>query len=153
MNFASLNWLGLALAVVANMVIGFVWYARSSPTGKAWMKALNMPADTQPAPGVLLRGLGLMVVGAFLLMFVFAYTNMVYEDAFRNAATGGDAAYELTVTDGLVGGLFTWLGFFVPVQLSGVAWEGRPWSLFFVNAGYYLVTLLVAGVLITSVGT
>lgn len=152
-NFGGLNWLGLALAVVANMLIGFLWYASFTPTGKAWMKAVGMAADTQPPPGVMAKGLVLSAIGAFLLMFVFAHTNMVYEDAFRNVATGGSAGYELTVMDGLVGAFFTWLGFFVPVQLSGVAWEGRPWSLFFVNAGYYLVTLMLAGILITSVGT
>lgn len=152
MNFGDLNWLGLSLAVVANMVVGFVWYLPSVPTGKAWMKALGMNADTKPTPAQLGRGLVLMVIGAFLLMFVFAHTNMVYEDAYRNAGTGGTPGYELTLLDGLVGGFFTWLGFFVPVQLTGVAWEGRPWSLFLVNAGYYLVTLLLAGALIATVG-
>ena len=153
MDFDGLNWIGLALAVVANMAIGFLWYLPNAPTGKAWMKAMGMSADTKPAPGTLAKGLVLSALGAFLLMFVFAHNSMVYEDAFRNAGTGGDAAYDLTVADGLFAGLFTWLGFFVPVQLSAVAWEGKPWSVFLVNAGYYLVTLLVAGVLITSVGT
>ena len=151
-NFGDLNWLGLFLAVVANLVIGFVWYLPSMPTGKAWMAALGMSADTKPTQAQMMRGLVLMLIGAFLLMFVFAHTNMVYEDAFRNTATGGTAGYELTAMDGLVGAFFVWLGFFVPVQLNAVAWEGKPWSLFFVNAGYYLVTLLVAGALITTVG-
>src|SRR5688572_10391564 len=128
MNFGDLNWLGLGLAVLANMIIGFAWYHRSAPTGKAWMKALGMRADVEPTPAQLGRGLLLMVIGAFLLMFVFAHTNMVYEDAYRNAATGGTPGYELTAMDGLMGAVFTWLGFFVPVQLSAVAWEGRPWS-------------------------
>jgi hypothetical protein len=151
-DLSKLNWLGLGLAVLANMVIGFLWYARFTPTGKIWMKAHGMRPDVQPTGGVMARGLILMVIGAFLLMFVFAHTNMVYQDAFRNTATGGTAGYKLTMMDGIVGGLFTWLGFFVPVQLTSVAWEGKPWSLFFVNVGYYLVTLVVAGILIATVG-
>ncbi|HUR68783.1 MAG TPA: DUF1761 domain-containing protein [Candidatus Thermoplasmatota archaeon] len=151
-DLSSMNWLGLALAVLANMVIGFLWYARFTPTGKIWMRDLGVPADAQPTGAQMARGLILMVIGAFFMMFVFAHTNAVYQDAFRNTATGGTAGYKLTWLDGLMGGFFTWLGFFVPVQLSGVAWEGRPWSLYFVNVGYYLVTLLVAGVLITTVG-
>jgi hypothetical protein len=151
-SFADLNWLGLGLAVLANMLIGFVWYLPSLPTGRIWARDMGMRTDMQPTPGILARGLALGLVSAFLLMFVFAHTNMAYEDAFRNEATGGTAGYELTVADGLTAALFTWLGFFVPVQLTSVAWEGRPWSLFAVNAGYWLVTLLAAGVLLTTVG-
>ncbi|MCA1810640.1 MAG: DUF1761 domain-containing protein [Halobacteriales archaeon] len=45
------------------------------------------------------------------------------------------------------------MGFFVPQHWSGVAWEGKPWSLFFVQAGYTLATMLVAGILLVTVGT
>jgi hypothetical protein len=94
----------------------------------------------------------LMVLGSFLMMFVFAHTNMVYEDAFRNEASDGDAGYDLTVADALIGAVFTWLGFIVPVSLNQVAFENKRWSTFAVNTGYYLVALLVAGLLLATVG-
>src|SRR5690242_19114017 len=121
-SFSGLNWLGLALAVVANIVIGFVWYAKCMPTGRIWMKAMNVPADMKPTGGQMAKGLILMVIGSFLIMFVFAHNYWVYQDAYRNVATGGMAGYKLTLMDGLMGGFFTWLGFFVPQQLSGVSW-------------------------------
>ena len=43
----------------------------------------------------------------------------------------------------LQAGVFTWLGFFLPTLLHGVAWEKRSWKLFCFNAGYYLTLLLV----------
>jgi hypothetical protein len=36
-------------------------------------------------------------------------------------------------------------GFYVPVLLSGVAWENKSWKLFGINAGYYFTALLAGG--------
>ena len=57
----------------------------------------------------------------------------------------------LAMTLALLGqeALFTWLGFIVPPLLNGIVWEGRRWSMFGINGGYYLVSLLVAALLIT----
>lgn len=150
-SFSGLNWLGLLLAVLANMVIGFAWYAKAMPTGKVWMREMKVPMDAKPTGGQMAKGLILMAVGAFLLMFVFAHNFWVYQDAFQNTASGGSRGYRLGLMDGLMGGLFTWLGFFVPQHLSGVAWEGKSWALFFVNTGYSLVTMVVAGILLVTV--
>jgi hypothetical protein len=94
----------------------------------------------------------LMVIGSFLMMFVFAHTNMVYEDSYRNVDSGGTEGYDLTMMDTLTGAFFTWLGFIVPLNFNAIAFENKAWSMFFVNAGYYLVALLVAGVLLATVG-
>jgi hypothetical protein len=149
-NFGGLDWLAIGLSVLAMMVLGFVWYAKWSPTGKVWMRNMGMdPARMPPPPaGKMAMSMGLMVLGSFLMMFVFAHTNMVYEDAFRNEATGGQAGFDLRMMDTLTGAVFTWLGFIVPLNLNAVAFENKRWSMFFVNAGYYLVALLIAGVLL-----
>ena len=39
--------------------------------------------------------------------------------------------------------VFTWLGFFLPVDLGTVAWEKKSWKLFGINTGYHFVSLLV----------
>ena len=48
----------------------------------------------------------------------------------------------------LVGALIPWLGFAVPMLLSGVAWEQRSWKLFGINAGYQLAALLTAAMIL-----
>lgn len=151
-SFSGLNWLGLVLAVVFNMVLGFIWYAPKTPTGRIWMRAMKMDPNMKPNMGQMMKGLLLMVIGSFLLMFVFAHNFWVYQDAYQNTASGGMAGYRLRLMDGVMGGLFTWLGFFVPQHWSGVAWENKPWSLFFVQAGYTLITMVVAGILLVTVG-
>lgn len=152
-NFGDLNWLAIGLSFLAMMVLGFVWYASWSPTGKIWMRHMRMDpaAPPTPPPAKMAVSMALMALGAFLMMFVFAHTNMVYEDAFRNTATGGTAGFQLRISDTLTGAFFTWLGFIVPVHLNAVAFENKPWSVYFVNVGYYLVGLLVAGTLLAVV--
>lgn len=154
MDFSNFNWLGFGLSLLFFIVLGFAWYAPWSPTGKVWMRHQGLDPASPPKPrgGEMAKAMVLMLLGSLLMMFVFAHTNAVYLDAFRNTATGGEAGYRLSVLDGVVGGFFTWLGFIVPVQLNNVAFERKPWSLFWVNAGYYGVALVVAGILIATVG-
>jgi hypothetical protein len=153
-DFSLFNWLGFALAIVANIILGFIWYAPWFPTGKVWLRHQGLDPSNMPKMkgAAMAMSMVLMLVGAVLMMFVFAHTNGVYLDAFRNTATGGRAGYHLSVMDGVMGGFFTWLGFIVPLNLNAVAFERKPWGLFFVNAGYYLVTLVLAGILIATVG-
>lgn len=153
MSFDNFPWLAFVLAILFNIILGFVWYAKSTPTGRLWMRHQGMDPDDLPKmPGsAMAMSMGLMLVGVVLMMFVFVHTNTVYEDAFGNPATGGKLGYELTVADGLTGAFFTWLGFIVPMNLNAVAFERKPWSLFWVNAGYYLVALLMAGLLVALV--
>jgi hypothetical protein len=44
--------------------------------------------------------------------------------------------------------VFTWLGFYVPTDLSTVAWERKSWKLFWINTGYHFTMLLVASVIL-----
>ena len=152
-DFGDLNCLAIGLSFLAMLVLGFVWYAPWFPTGKIWLRHMGLdPSNMPKAPaGQMAVSLVLMALGSFFMMFVFAHTNMVYEDAFRNTATGGTAGFELRLGDTLTGAFFTWLGFIVPLNLNAVAFENKPWSLFFVNAGFYLVGLLVAATLLVSV--
>lgn len=148
----NVPWLSFGLAILANLVIGFVWYAQWSPTGKIWIRETKMDTTRAIPGGEMARSMIIMIVGAVLMMFVFLHTNAVYQDAFSNTATGGTAGYKLTITDGLMGGFFTWLGFIVPLNLNRVAFERSSWSLYFVNSGYYLVALLVAGAIAGTIG-
>lgn len=150
MNFGDLNWLAIGLSLLVLIVLGFVWYAPWAPTGKVWARGMGMDPGNMPKPpgGKMAVSLVLMVLGSFLMVFVFAHTFMVYEDAYRNESTGGQEDYDLSLMDGLMGAFFTWLGFIVPINLNTVAFENRSWGFFTVNVGYYLVGLAIAGILL-----
>lgn len=151
-SFAGFPWLAFALAIVANVVIGFLWYATWSPTGKVWMREVKMDPNHRPSSAEMGKAMGLMILGALLLMFVFTHTMWAYEDAMTNPLAKGDPTYNVGVADGVMAGVMTTLGFVVPLHLNRVAFEKGTWSLFFVNTGYFLVSLIVAGILIATVG-
>jgi hypothetical protein len=50
---------------------------------------------------------------------------------------------------GLSAGFWNWLGFVAPVTLGKVLWEGKPWKLWFLDSGNYLLTLLGMGVILS----
>lgn len=143
-DLGTLPWLGVAIAVVVNFALGFAWYHRKTPTGRAWMRGLKMDPDNMPAPppGLLAKALVIQVVGAVLIMASLAYTFKAMAAAYGTSMMG------VAALDGAIGGFFVWLGFFLPVQLGSLAWEGKPGSFVAVNAGYWLVSLAAAGAII-----
>lgn len=142
-QLSDLNWIAILAAMASNIVLGFLWYSPKLPTGKIWMRAMKIPADLKPTPKQMVLSLVLMLIGTFLLMFVLQHVFLAFRDSYQlDGRTTG-----LSIMDGVMGAVFTWVGFFVPLHLTSVAWEGKPWSLFFVNATYYLVTLLIAGII------
>lgn len=144
-EFSDINWLALVIAIVVNIALGFLWYSAKTPTGRIWMRESNIDPSRPPNPKQMVVAMVLMVIGAFFMLFVFQHTFVAYRDAYALDTEGN--SYKLTIVDGIVGALLTWLAFFVPVLWGAVIWEGKRWSLFFVNAGFYLVTLLFAGIL------
>lgn len=144
-EFSDINWIALGIAIVINIVLGFLWYAPKLPTGKIWMRETKMDPNHKPTAKQMTVAMILMIVGSFFMLFVFQHTFIAYQDAADLDEEG--TGHKLTIVEGVMGAFFTWLGFFVPVLWSGIAWEGKSWSLFFVQSGYYLVTLLIAGVI------
>jgi len=49
---------------------------------------------------------------------------------------------------GMLGAFYYWLGFAVPLTAGSYLWEGKSIKLWVLNAGYYLVSLLVMGAIL-----
>jgi hypothetical protein len=109
------NWLGIVLAAVASMVVGYIWYGPLF--GKAWMKltGLKEMGDKSQMP----KNYTIMFIGSL----VTAYVLTVFGASFTTA-------------------FWAWLGFQATLLLSSVLFEGKSWSLYYLNAGYQLVSLL-----------
>ena len=136
-----LNWFAIAAAMAAAVVIGFLWYGPL--LGKAWMTEIGIPADHKPDPKIMRRGMILMVIGAFLTVTVLAHSIEVWRPSSWNLSPDQPHA-----TYGFFGAFFPWLGFYVPLLFNSVAWENRSWKLFGINAGYHLVALLAAAMIL-----
>jgi hypothetical protein len=133
-----INMTAVLLAVVANFILGWVWFGPLF--GKAWGKEMKMDMNQKPPSSVMIRGMVMMVIGSFLMAYVFAHDIYVWKQFMP-----GDTP---PMTHAWMGAFFTWLGFFVPQHLSKVAWEGNSWKLFFINATYSLVSLFVVALIL-----
>ncbi len=132
-----INMTALMVAVVANFILGFVWY--TPLFGKVWGKEMGYDPNFKPPGSELAKGMVFMVVGNFLMAWVFAHNIAVW-----NPLTWGlPPSAESASTNAIMAAVFTWLGFYFPGDLGSTAWERKSWTLFFINTGYHLVSLLL----------
>lgn len=134
----NVNWLAVLAAALVNMALGFLWYGPIF--GKAWMKLSGLTdAKLNEMKN---KGMSstyvLSMLGALVMAFVMAQ--------FVNISGAS------TVTEGALLGFWAWLGLVAPVQLTQVLYEGKSWNLYFINTGYYLVSLKLMGAVLASWG-
>ncbi|PIR84026.1 DUF1761 domain-containing protein [Candidatus Kaiserbacteria bacterium CG10_big_fil_rev_8_21_14_0_10_51_14] len=133
-----INYLAVIVSTIVMMGLGALWYGPFF--GKQWQKLMGFTEEsmkTAKAKGMA-KSYGLMAVGALIMSFVLSH-SLVFATTYLG--TSGIAA-------GIQAGFWNWLGFIVPVSMGSVIWEGKPWKLWFINAGYYLVGLILIGILL-----
>ena len=129
-NLTNLNWVGVLVATVAGLVIGFIWY---SPQlfGKRWAAGagIELPSGT-PAPMVL--------AGTVVLTLISAYVLAVL----------ANAAGVASIPDGVVIGVLVWAGFILTWSAQGLLFEKKPMDYVAINIGQGFVSLAVMGAII-----
>jgi hypothetical protein len=130
----------ILVAVVANFILGFLWY--TPLFGKAWAKEMGFDTSVKPPASALAKGMIIMLIGNFFLAYVFAHNIAAWSfvPGIKDIPVGANIAQSA---------IFTWLGFYLPIDLNGIAWENKSWKLFFINTGYHLAMLVVASVILT----
>jgi hypothetical protein len=129
----SINYAAVIAAAFAQMVLGFLWYG--PVFGKVWASLVGIDmASMKPKPAAMAA----MVLSALVMSFVLAHA-LIFASAYLHASG---------LSAGLSAGFWNWLGFIAPVTLGPVLWEGKPIRLWYINAGYYLVSLLVMGAIL-----
>jgi Protein of unknown function (DUF1761) len=138
----QMNFVALLIATVVGFFLSFLWY--TPLFGKAWAKEMGFEADPKPATGAMMKSLLLTLISVFLIAMVLANNIAVWTPSTWGIK-GANIAKE---AQALQAAIFTWLGFFVPNLLQGVAWEKRSWKLFAIDGGYYLTLLLAIAFII-----
>jgi|ETNmetMinimDraft_2_1059921.scaffolds.fasta_scaffold07735_7 hypothetical protein len=121
------TYLPIFIAAVVSFVIGMLWY---SPAlfGKKWMSLAGVKRGKE-------KKMGGIMVAAFVANLVMAYVYLYIMGMIGYA----------DVSSGVVLGFLLWVGFFATTLLGGVFWEGKPFNLYLINAGYQLVNLVAMG--------
>jgi hypothetical protein len=140
MEEMHINMIAILVAVVANFVLGFIWY--TPVFGKAWAKENGFDTSVKPKSGELAKGMIFMIIGNFFMAWVFAH-NIAAWSYVPGTKEMPPFANIMSAT------VFTWLGFYFPVDIGAVAWEKKSWKLFFINTSYHFVMLLIAAIILT----
>jgi len=135
----------ILIAVVANFIFGAVWYMPLF--GRTWAREMKMDPDgPKPPASVMIKGMAIMVIGNFLMAYVFAHNIAVW-----NPVTWNQPASPMWgISYAFMAAFFTWLGFFLPQDLGRIAWEGSSWKLFFINTVHHFLSLLIAAVILVK---
>jgi hypothetical protein len=131
----SISFMSIVISVIASMVIGSIWYGPLF--GKTWKKLMGRDMGSKNS---VVMSYILMMLGSALTTYVLGHILV----------TGSAYTGIMGLSAGLTAGFWSWLGFAVPLSMGSQLWEGKPWKLFFINAGYQLVFLLVAGMILVT---
>ncbi|HAW52436.1 MAG TPA: DUF1761 domain-containing protein [Flavobacteriales bacterium] len=140
----EVNMIAVLVAVVATFFLGFIWY--TPLFGKIWAREMGMDQNEKPKTGQMIKGMVIMVIGNFLMAFVLGHDILAYNPVSWGLPPSEASALS---TAGMAS-FFTWLGFFLPLDLNSVAWEGKSWTLFAINTSYHLVMLFVASIILVN---
>jgi hypothetical protein len=127
------NYPAVLVAAIASYAIASIWYG--VVFRKQWMQLTGI-SDMKPAP----MSMVLPFVGSLVMSYVLTHSI-----AFGNAYV-----HTSGVNGGLMGGFFNWLGFIAPVTLMGVVYEKRSWKLWILDNGFWLLSLLVMGAILSA---
>jgi hypothetical protein len=127
-----LNHLAIITSAVILWVLGAVWY---SPAlfAKPWaaLLGIKMGADNKKSlvPGMIASFIGDLITALVLAHFVI----------WSGASTAGWGAFV---------GFLSWFGFIAAPNFAQGIYENRPSRLFAINAGYWLVGLIIVGIVL-----
>ena len=122
----EINWLGVVLALVAGMIVAFVWYQKGA-IANAWEKLTGVtPERSKPA-----RARNMIQL---LLANAITAVGLAIAIAVTAAATGNES-----VGMALLVGLIAWLTFSATTLLQHNGFELKPAKLTIINVGYQLV--------------
>jgi len=130
--FANVNWIAIAVATVVHIALGMWWYSPKA-FGRKWMKLMKITKKDMAKKAK--KGMGKQHCGMVVSSFVFIFVLNRFV---------GDGA----LMAGVQTGLWLWLGFIATTMLGSVLWEGKKMKLYYINTGYYLVSMAVNGAIL-----
>lgn len=128
----AMNWWAVLASAVVMHIIGWLWYGPLF--GKLWQHLSGITPSGEK------KGMGKAIVWGLLASLVMSVViNKVLEVTPNLSAWCGAAV-----------GATLWLGFVATTQINSVLYEKKSMKLFALNAGYYLVTMAIAGVILAA---
>jgi hypothetical protein len=123
------NHVAILVSALILWVLGALWY---SPAlfAKPWMALLGIQRDAANRKS-LVPGMISSLIGDLILSFALAHFVI-----WSGASSFGWGAFI---------GFLAWFGFVAAISFPQGIYENRPFKLFAINSGYWLVGLLIVG--------
>jgi len=131
----EVNWVAIVLAVVAAMVIGFIWYSKSV-FGAVWMQLAGL--DEAKMKKKMLGGMLSAVIGSLLTAYILAHVTFLAHAFFKQSY----------FMDAVNTAFWLWLGISATTLAIHNSFEQKPWKLTALAMGNRLATLLAMGMII-----
>lgn len=131
--FHSLNNLAILVSAIILWVLGAIWY--TALFNKPWMALSGVKREPGKRDGMLLgmtASLLCNLVLSLILALLIMWSNV---SGFKYGA---------------VIGVLVWMAFIAATSLPQGIYEKRPFKLFAINSGYWLVGLIIVGGLLGS---
>ncbi len=137
MFLVPINYLAVLVCGVLSVVLGFLWYGPWF--GEEWMKLIGMSKEKMEKAK---QDMNQTYTISFLSSIVMAYALAHF--VWFSAPGAG------TVLVGIKTGIWAWVGFVATTTLSHYLYspEKKPMKLYFIDTGYYLVLLVLMGVIL-----
>lgn len=131
----EVNWIGIILAVVAAMIIGFVWYSKGV-FGTVWMRLAGL--DSEKMKKGMAGPMLATVIGALITSYILAYMAFLSHAFFKNSffMDSVNVAFWLAI------------GISATTLVIHNSFERKPWKLTALTIGNRLVTIIVMGAVI-----
>jgi accessory gene regulator protein AgrB len=130
LHLHQFNFWAVLVAALIQWILGALWY--SLLFAKPWMALTGHTKGERP------KGAVVAMVTSFLEGLVLAFV-LAHVVVWSNTATYGRGAFI---------GALCWLGFIAAPLLSETMYEKRPFKLFAINSGYWLLALVISGVVL-----
>lgn len=128
----EINYTAVFVAALLNMAIGAFWYSRLL-FAKQWMHLIGRTAADLQKQGH--KVYWVAAVGALIQAYILSHF-VQYAGATN-------------FTEGAVTGFWLWLGFVAVSSAVNTAFSSRPWGLWKIDSGYFLVVLVITGGLLS----
>jgi fatty-acid desaturase len=127
MHLAPVNYLAVLVAAIIQWLLGWLWY--SVLFAKPWKAMVGAGLETKK------NNMALAMVLSFICSLVLCF---VLAHLVLWAGTGA-------LTWGLLIGVIVWAAFIAAPLTVQHIYECRPFNLYAINTGYWLVALVISG--------
>ena len=133
LHLSDLNYLSILVATIVYFFLGAIWFSRFM-FAEPWMASLNIKPETMDK-----TGLGRMMLISFITTFAvcFGVAVLIQLISIGSASAG--------IKLGLLLGIFMVFS----TNLINSLFEKRPVKLLFINAGYHVVGITLASLIIS----